>query len=259
MSDPAPSRSLPPVILVHGFASSFEHNWVRTGWTEALESRGHEVIGLDLPGHGAADGTAADRTAAEPAAADGTAGDRTAAEPAAADQPGGARAAAAQLTALAGRYREVDLVGFSAGARVCAAVAAEGAAPVRRLVLAGLGDGSLEDAPRAADGPISLTGPLDEADIRSALFRRMAASAGHHPAALEAFLAAPGVDITAGLLARISCPTLVIIGERDWLGPADRVMASLPDGRLATLRRADHFGTATHVEAILATLRFLAA
>jgi pimeloyl-ACP methyl ester carboxylesterase len=215
------------VILVHGFASSFEHNWRRTGWAETLQGRGHEVIGMDLPGHGGS------------------------------DQAGGTAAAAAQLTALAGRYPAVDLVGFSAGARVCAAVAASGAAGVRRLVLAGLGDGSLGDAPRPRDSPISLAGPLDEADIRSALFRRMAASAGNDPLALEAFLAAPAVDVTAELLARISCPTLVIIGERDWLGPASRVMASLPDARLATLPRADHFGTATHVEAILATLRFL--
>jgi pimeloyl-ACP methyl ester carboxylesterase len=243
MSDPAPSPAPPPVILVHGFASSFGHNWLRTGWAEALESRGHEVVGMDLPGHGARAHTAGEHT-------DGhTAGDRT---------TGGERAAAEQLAALAGRYPEVDLVGFSAGARICAAVAASGTARVRRLVLAGLGDGSLTDAPQAADSPISLAGPLDEADVRSALFRRMAASAGNDPLALEAFLAAPAVDVTAGLLARISCPTLVILGERDWLGPATRVMASLPDGRLVTLPRADHFGTATHVEAILGTLRFLA-
>jgi pimeloyl-ACP methyl ester carboxylesterase len=243
MSDPAPFPS-PPVILVHGFASSFEHNWQRTGWTEALASRGHEVLGLDLPGHG---------PAVRPEGGDPAGGD-----PAGGDPAGGARAAAAQLAGLAGRYPAVDLVGFSAGARICAAVAASGTVGVRRLVLAGFGDGSLSDAPQAGGGPISLTGPLDEADVRSALFRRLAASAGNDPVALAAFLAAPGVDVTAEALGRIGGPALVILGERDWLGPAARVMASLPDGQLATLPRADHFSTATRVEAIMATLRFLA-
>jgi pimeloyl-ACP methyl ester carboxylesterase len=230
MSDPVPSPQLPPVILVHGFASSSEHNWVRPGWRDALESRGHRVVLMDLPGHGANASS------------------------------GGGLAAVGQLAELAGSFPEVDLVGFSAGARVCALAAAGGQVPVRRLILAGLSDSALAGGDRESErAAMSLTGPLDEADIRGRLFRRMAASAGNDPRALDAFLAAPAGDLTPEVLARIAIPTLVIIGERDHLGPADQLAASLPDGELVTLPRIDHFATTSRVEAIMAALRFLAA
>jgi pimeloyl-ACP methyl ester carboxylesterase len=229
MSGPVPLPPVRAVILVHGFASSYEHNWVRTGWLDALEGRGHRVLAMDLPGHG---GNA---------------------------HPGGALAAAGQLTELADLYPDVDLVGFSAGARVCALAAASGQVSVRRLVLAGLGDGVLAGGDNVTEpAAISLTGPLDDADVRSRLFRRMAASAGNDARALEGYLAAPAGDLTAEVLARITCPTLVIMGERDHLGPARQVAASLPDSRLVTLPQTDHFATPAHVEAILAAVRFLA-
>jgi pimeloyl-ACP methyl ester carboxylesterase len=228
MPDPVPSPAERAVILVHGFASSAEHNWVRTGWRDALESRGHRVVLLDLPGHGGN------------------------------TSPGGGLAAVEQLTELAGAYREVDLVGFSAGARACALAAASGRVRVRRLVLAGLGDGSLAGADRAGGSrAMSLTGPLDEDDVRGRLFRRLAASAGNDPRALEAFIAAPAGDLTPEALGQIAGPVLVIIGERDHLGPARQVVASLPDGRLVTLPRIDHFATTSRMEAILAVLNFL--
>ncbi len=47
--EPAP---LPPVFLIHGFASSVELNWVKTGWVAALNRAGRNVLSVDLPGHG---------------------------------------------------------------------------------------------------------------------------------------------------------------------------------------------------------------
>ncbi|MFQ4147360.1 alpha/beta fold hydrolase [Arthrobacter sp. LAPM80] len=44
--------ALPPVCLIHGFASSIELNWVKTGWVKALNNAGRRVISVDLPGHG---------------------------------------------------------------------------------------------------------------------------------------------------------------------------------------------------------------
>ena len=41
-----------PILLVHGLASSFEHNWRATGWVDILADEGRTVIGVDLPGHG---------------------------------------------------------------------------------------------------------------------------------------------------------------------------------------------------------------
>jgi pimeloyl-ACP methyl ester carboxylesterase len=180
-------------------------------------------------------------------------------------RPGGVLAAVDQLTELAEPRGAVDLVGFSAGARVCALAAAAGQIAVRRLVLAGLGDSALRPGgePAGDAGPsltgLSLTGPLDDGDVQSRLFRRMAASAGNDPHALEAFRAAPAGELTGRVLARIACPTLVIIGERDHLGPAAQIAGSVPGAQLITLPRTDHFATPSHVEAILGALRFLAA
>ncbi len=41
----------PPIVLVHGFASSLQENWVRTGWIGALAPV-RQVIALDCRGHG---------------------------------------------------------------------------------------------------------------------------------------------------------------------------------------------------------------
>ena len=42
----------PPVLLVHGFASSAEHNWRQPGWLDLLADCGRDTIAVDLPGHG---------------------------------------------------------------------------------------------------------------------------------------------------------------------------------------------------------------
>lgn len=50
--EPDEAVGLPPVFLIHGFGSSTELNWVKTGWVRALNSAGRRVISVDLPGHG---------------------------------------------------------------------------------------------------------------------------------------------------------------------------------------------------------------
>ncbi len=50
--EPVQAATLPPVLLIHGFASSTELNWVKTGWVKALNQAGRCVISVDLPGHG---------------------------------------------------------------------------------------------------------------------------------------------------------------------------------------------------------------
>src|SRR2546421_11007680 len=41
-----------PIVLVHGFASTKEVNWVMPGWTSTLRRDGRRVIALDNRGHG---------------------------------------------------------------------------------------------------------------------------------------------------------------------------------------------------------------
>ena len=42
-----------PIVLVHGFGSSKEANWVDPGWVTTLTAAGRRVIALDNRGHGA--------------------------------------------------------------------------------------------------------------------------------------------------------------------------------------------------------------
>src|ERR1700727_2177574 len=42
-----------PIVLVHGFASNKEVNWVFPGWVSTLRKAGWRVIALDNRGHGA--------------------------------------------------------------------------------------------------------------------------------------------------------------------------------------------------------------
>jgi pimeloyl-ACP methyl ester carboxylesterase len=44
-----------PILLVHGYASDYELNWVGSRWQETLTGNGFRVIGIDLRGHGHSD------------------------------------------------------------------------------------------------------------------------------------------------------------------------------------------------------------
>lgn len=50
--EPTAPIDAPPVLLIHGFASSIELNWVNSGWVSTLTRVGRRVIAIDLPGHG---------------------------------------------------------------------------------------------------------------------------------------------------------------------------------------------------------------
>src|SRR6188474_2409040 len=41
-----------PVVLVHGFASTKEVNWLQPGWIATLTGAGRRAIALDNRGHG---------------------------------------------------------------------------------------------------------------------------------------------------------------------------------------------------------------
>jgi len=216
----------PPVLLVHGFASSAEHNWRHPGWLDLLADCGRETIAIDLPGHG---------TAPKPAGYD--------------------KVEAHVAAAVEGR-EPVDAIGFSAGAHVLLRLAADQPGTFRRLALLGIGRGVLEPAdPELIVA--ALTGEPDPENVTGMVFRRLADGLGNDRDALVAFLRRPQRPLTQADLARIAARVLVVLGDQDPATPGDGLVAALPDARLVTLRGVDHFGTPGDVRCMQAVLGFL--
>ena len=222
----------PPVLLVHGFASSAEHNWRHPGWLDLLADCGRETIAIDLPGHG---------TAPKPA------------------DPAGYQEVEAHVAAAVQGREPLDAIGFSAGAQVLLRLAADQPGTFRRLALLGIGRGALEPADPE---PIvaALTSEPNPENVTGMVFRRLADGLGNDRAALIAFLRRPQRPLTQADLARIATPILVVLGDQDPAGtltPGGGLVAALPDARLVTLRGVDHFGTPADVRCMQAVLGFL--
>ena len=219
----------PAVLLVHGFASSAEHNWRRPGWLDLLAEAGRETIAVDLLGHG---------RAPRPSL------------------PGGLRGGGGNVAAAIGDREPVDAIGFSAGAQVLLRLAADQPGRFRRLALLGIGARALE---RGDPEPIiaALEADPDPENVHGMVFRRLAEGLGNDRAALIAFLRRPQRPPSAAELARITGPVLVVLGDQDPAGPGDGLVAALPGARLVTLRGVDHFGTPSDVRCMQAVLDFL--
>ena len=220
-----------PVVLVHGWGGSFESTWQRSGFTELLRDAGRPVIGVDLLGHG---------TAPKPHDPAAYADLTTRIVDALPDEP-------------------VDAIGFSLGAITLLRLASLQPQRFRKLVLAGIGRNIFEPDESAAERIISaVEGHAPETDTGALVFAQYANQPGNDPVALAAILRRPRDPVPTGdEFARITCPTLVVIGDRDFAGPGDPLAAALPNATLTTLRNVDHFATPESFGFIDAALEFV--
>jgi pimeloyl-ACP methyl ester carboxylesterase len=220
------------VVLVHGWGGSFAATWQRSGFTDLLADAGREVIGVDLLGHG---------TAPKPHDPDAYS-DLT------------ARVVAALPDG------PVDAIGFSLGARTLLRTAIADPGRFRRLVLAGIGRNVFETDDEMTQRVVAaIEGAGDPDDNVARLFARYASQPGNDPVALAAIMSCrTAADcLTERDLAGVHCPVLVIVGDSDFVLPADRLVGALPDATLCTLRRTDHFATPESYQFIDAALEFI--
>jgi pimeloyl-ACP methyl ester carboxylesterase len=222
----------PPVLLVHGFASSFDLNWREFGWPDLLADAGREVIGVDLLGHGDAP------KPHEPEAYSSLEGRVLAALP-----PNG----------------EVDAVGFSLGAQTLVRAALQAPDRFHRIVLAGVGGGLFTGhQPATGMADAIAAGELLEGGGMTSLFVQFANHPENDREALAACMRAERPPIERTALQSIACPVLVVVGDHDEAaGNAEDLVDAFPDARLVTLRNTEHFGTPKSFDFIDASLEFL--
>lgn len=228
------------MILVHGFASNRKEGWRRTGWYAALERRGVRCVALDQRGHGESE------KLYDPEAY-------------------GREALGGDVVALIDHLDlgQVDLFGYSMGART--ALAAVLAAPDRigHLILGGVGERLLE--PRAegaptdamsqamlAEDPETISHPM----LRS--FRHFADEQGEDRRALATFVQAKNPPLDVEAMGRLQAPVLVVAGQRDdGAGDPDGLARAFPNGRGVTVVGCDHFSAIPHALTKAAAFDFL--
>jgi pimeloyl-ACP methyl ester carboxylesterase len=238
-ADAARSPDAPAVLLVHGWGGSFTATWEHTGFTALLADAGRDVIGVDLLGHG---------SAPKP------------------HDPGAYADLTGRIAEALPDQAPVDAIGFSLGALTLLRAAIDRPDRFRRLVLAGIGRNVFE---RDDAGTARILAALDRVvngdtgddagdDNVSRLFAQYAQQPGNDIRALAAVLRRPpGAPLTPERMAAVTCPTLVIVGDRDFVHPADALVDALPDARAEVLRNVDHFATPESFGFIDAALEFL--
>lgn len=220
----------PPVVLVHGWGGSFESTWQINGFTELLRDAGRSVIGVDLLGHGSA--------------------------PKPHDPEAYVDLTARVIEACP--QEPVDAIGFSLGAITLLRLAIVDPQRFNRLVVAGIGASMFDsDSSRTQRIIAALEGHGDPDDNLSRMFVQYAGQPGNDIDALTAVLKRQQKPLRPEMLANVTCPTLVVIGDRDFAGPGEPLVEALPNATLRTLRNVDHFATPEAFGFIDAALGFL--
>jgi pimeloyl-ACP methyl ester carboxylesterase len=213
-------RDAPPILLVHGFASSKEVNWVYPGWVSALTRAGRRVVALDNRGHGQSSKLY---------------------DPAAYHSAIMADDVRALLDHLA--IARADVMGYSMGARIGAYLALNHQERVRALVLGGLGIRLVEGVglPESIADALLAPSLADVHDQTGRTFRAFAEQTKSDLKALAACIRGSRQTLTAQEASAIRVPTLIAVGSKDTVaGSASELAALMPDARAVSIPGRDH-------------------
>jgi pimeloyl-ACP methyl ester carboxylesterase len=209
-----------PILLIHGFASNIQVNWVMTGWVDTLKRAGFRVIAIDNRGHGTSEKLY--DTAVYGAAMM-------------------AEDARRLLDHLG--IQRADVMGYSMGARIAAFLTLAHPERVRSAIFAGLGINMVHGV--GAPGPIAAA--LEAASVddvkndAARSFRVFADQTGSDRKALAACIRSSRDKISAEELGRITRPVLVAVGTTDVIaGSGPELAALIPGAEALDITGRDH-------------------
>ena len=209
-----------PIVLVHGFASSKNVNWVYPTWVSELKKHGYRVIAMDHRGHG----ESSKLYDSEQYHIGLMAGD--------------VRALLAHLG-----LQRVDMMGYSMGARITAYLAQSHPELLRSAIIGGLGIGLIagggpgENVAKALEAP-SLD---DVTDPVGRTFRAFADQTRSDRRALAACLRGSRRLMTREEVASITVPVLIAVGTTDEIaGSAKALQEIIPGSQVLDIPNRDH-------------------
>jgi pimeloyl-ACP methyl ester carboxylesterase len=209
-----------PILLVHGFASSKNVNWVYPAWVSELKKNNRRVIALDNRGHG---------------------------ETSKLNYPEQyhIRTMAGDVSALMDHLsiEQADMMGYSMGARMTAYLAQTQPQRIRSAIFGGLGIGMIEGGGPGKAVVAALEAP-DLADVTDPVgrtFRAFADQTRSDRRALAACLRGSRRLMTKEEAAAISAPVLIAVGTTDEIaGSAQALQKIIPGSQVLDIPYRDH-------------------
>ncbi len=209
-----------PILLVHGFASSKNVNWVYPTWVSELRKAGRRVIALDNRGHGDSEKLY---------------------DPAQYSIPTMAGDVVALMDYL--DIPRADVMGYSLGARMTAWLGARQPDRLRSAILGGIGIGLIEGGGPGENVAAALEAPTldDVTDPVGRTFRAFADQTRSDRKALAACLRGSRDLMTRNQAKSISVPVLIAVGTADEVaGSAGDLGQIIPGSEVLEIPNRDH-------------------
>jgi pimeloyl-ACP methyl ester carboxylesterase len=209
-----------PIVLVHGFASSKNVNWVYPGWVSELRKDGRRVIALDNRGHGES------AKLYDPAQYD-------------------VATMASDVIALMDHLGipRADIMGYSLGSRMAAVLAHDEPQRLRSVILGGIGIGLIDGGGPGENVAAALEAPSleDVTDPIGRTFRAFADQTRSDRRALAACLRGSRRLMTRQEAADIDVPVLIAVGSNDEIaGSAEALGRIIPQSQVLVIPNRDH-------------------
>ena len=209
-----------PIVLVHGFASTKNVNWVYPTWVSDLRKDGRRVIALDNRGHGES---------------------AKLYDPAQYSIPIMAGDVVALMDHL--EIPRADVMGYSLGGRMTAWLGLNAPERLRSAILGGIGLAMIEGGGPGENVAQALEAPSLE-DVRDPVgrtFRAFADQTRSDRLALAACLRGSRGLMTKEEAASISVPVLIAVGTTDEVaGSAHALGDIIPDSEVLDIPGRDH-------------------